>query len=112
MHSLNVDVEVFVLELEAVNHKRNGIVAELNQLRKTQIQEAAPQPQDEFYQLKLGVDGLLKQEVESEGVGQTECELEHTVLQDVAVDVEGVVPIVIHDERVDQCVLLNAHYRD
>ena len=107
VHALHVDVEVLVLQLEAVQHQRDREVPELHEFREAQVQEAAAQPQDEFYQLQLGVDDLLEEEVEGEGVGEAEGKLEQVVLQDVPVNIEGVVPIVVHDERVHQRILLD-----
>jgi len=60
MHSLHVDVEVFVLQLEAVQNEGDCEVPELDQLRKAKIDEAAAKPEDEFDQFELRVDNLFE----------------------------------------------------
>lgn len=49
VHSFNIQIEVFVLQLKAQHYERNGKVPELHQFPEAQVAERGPEPEDELH---------------------------------------------------------------
>ena len=110
MNTLNVDVEVLVLQFEGNHQERNGKISEFNQFSKAEIAESGSHPKNKFHQFQLRVDNLLVQKIEGKGIDKAERILEDLLLEDVAIDVKGVMAIVIGDEGVDQGIFIDQNY--